>query len=139
MAELKTQKTKASVAAFINSIDDPTRRKDCRTVLRIMKAATGATPKMWGASIVGLGDWRCRYKSGRECDWFQVGFASRKDAVTLYLMPGLSRHQALLRKLGKHKTGKGCLYVKQLADIDQAVLTRIIVDSVKGLKTHAMS
>lgn len=139
MAELKTQKTKASVAAVINNIDDPTRWKDCRTVLRIMKAATGATPKMWGASIVGLGDWRCQYKSGRECDWFQVGFASRKDAVTLYLMPGLSRHEALLKKLGRHKTGKGCVYIKQLADIDEGVLTQIIVDSVEHLKTRALS
>ena len=139
MAELKTQKTKASVAAFINSIGDPIRRKDCRTVLRIMKTATGAAPKMWGDSIVGLGEWRCKYASGRECDWFQVGFASRKDAVTLYLMPGLSRHQALLKKLGKHKTGKGCLYVKQLADIDEAVLTKIIVDAVKDLKASPVS
>lgn len=139
MAELKTQKTTASVATFINGIDDPIRRKDCRTVLKIMKAATGDTPKMWGPSIVGVGDWRCRYASGRECDWFKVGFASRKDAVTLYLMPGLGRHQALLKKLGKHKTGKGCLYIKQLADIDEAVLTQIIVDSVENLKTHAMS
>lgn len=139
MAQNKTQKTTASVTDFIDGIADDSRRKDCRSVLKLMKAATGAPPRMWGPSIVGFGDWRYTSASGRACDWFKVGFASRKNAVSLYLMPGLGRHQALLKKLGKHKTGKGCLYIKQLADIDEAVLTQVIVDSVENLKTHAMS
>ncbi len=91
MAENKTQKTKASVTDFINGIADETRRKDCRTVLKLMKDATGAPARMWGPSIVGFGDWRYKSDSGREGDWFLVGFSPRKDSLTLYLMPALTR------------------------------------------------
>ena len=97
MAENKTQKTKASVTDFINGIADESRRKDCRTVLKLMKDATGAPARMWGPSIVGFGDLRYKYDSGREGDWFLVGFSPRKDSLTLYLVPGLQAHAARLR------------------------------------------
>lgn len=137
MAELKTQKTKASVTDFINGIADDARRKDCRTVLKLMRDATGAPPRMWGPSIVGFGDWRYKYASGREGDWFLAGFSPRKDSLTLYLMPGLQAHSARLRVLGKHKTGKGCLYIRQLSDVDPAVLKQLIADGVKAARTLA--
>ncbi len=138
MAELKTSKTQASVSAFLNAIPDLARRKDCKTVLALMKAATGAPPKMWGSAIVGFGDMRCTYASGREIDWFLTGFSPRKDSLTLYLMPGLDAHAALLGKLGKHKTGKSCLYIKKLSDVDPVVLKRLVGDAVKvAKKTYA--
>lgn len=131
MAELKTKPTGASAAAFIEAIEDETRRADCLTMLRLMKKLTRKQAKMWGQSIVGFGDYRYRYASGREGDWFQVGFSPRKDALTIYLMSGLHGREAFLEKLGKHKTGKGCLYVKRLADIDLSVLEKLIAASVK--------
>ena len=137
MAENKTQKTKASVAAFISGIADETRRKDCRAVLRLMKEATGAPPRMWGPSIVGFGDWRYKSSSGREGDWFLIGFSPRKDSLTLYLMPGLKAHAARLRLLGKHKTGGSCLYIKQLSQVDQTVLKQLIADGVKAARKFA--
>ena len=137
MAENKTQKTKASVTDFINGIADESRRKDCRTVLKLMKDATGAPARMWGPSIVGFGDWRYKSSSGREGDWFLIGFSPRKDSLTLYLMPGLQAHAARLRVLGKHKTGGSCLYIRQLAQVDQTVLKRLIADGVKAARKHA--
>jgi hypothetical protein len=139
MAELKTQKTKASVTDFINGIADDARRKDCRTVLKLMKDATGAPPRMWGPSIVGFGELRYKYASGREGDWFLTGFSPRKDSLTLYLMPGLQAHGAHLRVLGKHKTGKGCLYIKQLADVDPSVLKQLIGDAVTAARKFSAS
>ena len=135
MAELKTKKTKDSVPAFLSRIEDPEARKDCKTLVGLMQAATGAKAKMWGSSIVGFGDYR--YKSpatGREGDWFTMGFAPRKDTLTLYLMSGVHSHEALLGKLGKHKTGKGCLYIRRLADVDAAVLKKLIRESAKTAK-----
>jgi hypothetical protein len=134
MAELKTQKTTASVSSFLNAIPDDIRRKECRTVAKLMKDATGARPRMWGSTIVGFGDMRCKYASGREVDWFLTGFSPRKDSLTLYLMPGLDAHSALLKKLGKHSTGKSCLYIKRLEDVDQVVLKRLIADGVKAAR-----
>jgi hypothetical protein len=134
MAELKTSKTRASVSAFLNAIPDEARRKDCKTVVALMKAATGAPPKMWGPTIVGFGDMRCKYASGREIDWFLTGFSPRKDSLTLYLVPGLGAHAPLLAKLGKHKTGKSCLYIKKLSEVDPAVLKRLVGDAVKVAK-----
>jgi uncharacterized protein DUF1801 len=121
MAELKTKKTKASVPAFLAGLD-PEVRKDCRTLVGLMESATGAKAKMWGSSIVGFGDYRYKYASGREGDWFVMGFAPRKGALTLYLMGGLDRLAKDLAKLGKHKRGGGCLYVKNLDDLDPGVL-----------------
>ena len=126
MAELKTKKTEASVAAFIAGLPDVSTRKDCKTLVGLMKAATGAKPKMWGPSIVGFGDYHYRSSSGREGDWFVMGFSPRKNALTLYLLSGLQRHAALLAKLGKHKTGGGCLYVRRLEDVDPDVLRRLV-------------
>lgn len=137
MAELKTQKTGASVTDFINGIADDARRKDCRTVLKLMRDATGARPRMWGSSIVGFGDWRYKYASGREGDWFLTGFSPRKDSLTLYLMPGLHAHGKRLQSLGKHTTGKSCLYIKRLSDVDPAVLKQLIADGVKAARTFA--
>jgi hypothetical protein len=135
MAELKTKKNEASVAEFLNAIRDETRRQDCFTVLELMKKATKAEPKMWGSSIVGFGEYHYQYESGRAGDWFQMGFSPRKQTLTLYLMSGLEAHRELLAKLGKHKTGKGCLYINHLADIEIKVLKEMIGQTVKTLKT----
>jgi hypothetical protein len=131
MAELKTKPSKASVAKFIESIADDTTRKDCQVLIRIMKQVTGVTPRMWGPSIVGFGSYHYRYASGREGDWFWTGFSPRKQAITLYLMGGLDEHAALLKRLGKHKTSKGCLYVKRLADLDVPTLERLVAATVR--------
>jgi hypothetical protein len=131
MAKLKTTRTNASVQAFLNAVADDTRRRDCQTVLKIMKRATKTEPKMWGTSIVGFGTHHYKYASGREGDWFLSGFSPRKTDLTLYLMTGVKPLGALMGKLGKHKTGVGCLYIKRLADVDLAVLEELIQESVK--------
>ena len=131
MAELKTKKTGARVASFIKGIADASRREDCATVLEIMKKATGAEPRMWGTSIVGLGDYSYKSAGGRENEWFLLGFSPRKQALTLYVLAGFAEQQALLKKLGKHKTGGSCLYIKRLADVDLKVLERLIQASAK--------
>lgn len=133
-AELKTKKTKESVAAFLAKLDGE-RRKDCKALVTLMEGATGAKARMWGTSIVGFGDYR--YKSpatGREGDWFQMGFSPRKAALTLYLMGGLREHGDLLKKLGKHKTSMSCLYIQRLEDIDGAVLKKLIVAAARAKK-----
>lgn len=134
MSDMKTQPTETSVENFLHSIDDADRRRDCLRVLEIMKSATGADPKIWGTSMVGFGTYHYRYESGREGDWFLTGFAPRKNNLTLYIMAGFDRYDALLRKLGKFKTGKSCLYVKRLADVDEAVLRDLVAASVKHMK-----
>jgi hypothetical protein len=136
MAKLKTQKTNASVTAFLKSVADDERRKDCQTLVRIMKRAVGAEPKMWGSSIVGFGHYHYKYASGRENDWFLAGFSPRKQDLTLYIMAGFDRYDALMGKLGKHKTGKSCLYLKRLADVDVAVLEELISASVKHMTAN---
>ena len=133
MAELKTKKTTASVEDFLNSIVDEQRRKDCFRVLEIMKAATKAEPAMWGTSIVGFGRYQYAYKSGRALEWFLTGFSPRKQDLTLYIMPGLERYPALMKKLGKHKTGKSCLYIKKLDDVDLPTLKQLIKQSLTDL------
>jgi hypothetical protein len=132
-AKLKTQPNAASVAAFLNAIGDEKRRDDSLAVLALMKKVTKAEPKMWGTSIVGFGVRRYQYASGRELDWFLTGFSPRKDALTLYLMSGLEPHGALLKGLGKHTTGKGCLYVRDLDEIDKPTLTALIQESISNL------
>ncbi len=126
MAELKTKPNKASVKQLIDAIDDEAKGRDSRALLKMMKGITGARPKMWGESIVGFGDYHYRYASGREGDWFITGFSPRKPAMTVYLMCDISVHQPLLANLGKYKIGKSCLYFKKPADIDQAVLRKLI-------------
>ena len=135
MAELKTKKNTASVEEFLNNVADEQRREDCFRLLEIMKAATKAEPAMWGTSIVGFG--RYKYKSGsgsgRETEWFLTGFSPRKQDLTLYIMPGLERYPALMKKLGKHKTGKSCLYIKKLEDVDLPTLKQLVKQSVGDL------
>ncbi len=137
MSEPKTRPTDASVDDYLDEIEDETRRQDCRTLVRIMKKVTGAKPRMWGPSIVGFGTYHYKYASGREGDWPLTGFSSRKRELTLYIMAGFSRYDELMAKLGKHKTGKSCLYVKRLADVDLKVLERLVTASVKHVRsTH---
>ncbi len=131
MAEPKTRETKASVAAFLGKIADAERRKDCRTVAAMMRRATGKPPKMWGTAIVGFGRQPLKYASGRELDWPLVAFAPRKGDLTLYLGPPETKAD-LLKRLGKHKTSKACLYIKRLADVDTKVLEAVIERALEG-------
>jgi hypothetical protein len=134
MAELKTKLTGRSVDAFIDSVKDEARREDCRKVAAIMTKATGAPGRMWGSSIVGFGDYRYRYASGREGDWFLVGFSPRKDNLTLYLFAALNEKEPLLEKLGKVKRGGGCVYVKRLDDVHLPTLTKLVKSQVAKLR-----
>jgi hypothetical protein len=130
MAELKTKQTTASVEDFLNGVADEKRRQDCFTILELMQQATQAQPKMWGTSIVGFGAYRYTYASGREGDWFLTGFSPRKNNLTLYIMSGFDEYEALLSKLGKYKTGKACLYIHKLNDVDLTILRSLIERSV---------
>ncbi|GAB4575150.1 MAG: hypothetical protein Kow0077_25240 [Anaerolineae bacterium] len=134
MATLKTRPTDASVQAFLERQNDPQRREDCFTLVKLMQEVTGEPPVMWGDSIVGFCRYHYRYASGREADWFLVGFAPRKQALTLYIMSGFTAYDALLETLGKYKTGKSCLYVKRLADVDQAALRELVQQSVEHMR-----
>lgn len=134
MAELKTRPTRASVTAFLAGIDDPQQRADARKVAAMMRRATGKRAKMWGASIVGYGSYHYRYASGREGDFMITGYSPRKQALTVYIMPGFSRFGRLMAKLGKYKTGKSCLYIKRLSDVDENVLEKLIVESVRHMR-----
>ena len=136
MAEPKTKPTKASVKEFLNQISDQERRDDCFTVAKIMEEITGDKPKMWGPSIVGFGTWHYKYASGREGDWPVAAFSPRKKDLTLYLTPGFEEHQELMEKLGKHSTGKSCLYIKRLSDIHVPTLKKLIKKSVKDLDNY---
>lgn len=126
MAELKTQKTELSVDVFIKKIPEEQKRKDAAVIRDLMEKATKSKGKMWGSAIIGFGDRRLVYESGRELDWFVMGFSPRKQNLTLYIGGIVEKQQALLKKLGKHKTGKGCLYINKLEEIDLVVLKEII-------------
>jgi Domain of unknown function (DU1801) len=126
MAELKTKKTDLSVEAFIKKIPDVQKQKDAFAILALMEKATRAKAKMWGSGIIGFGDRHLKYESGRELDWFVMGFSPRKQNLALYISGAVQKQQALLKKLGKHKTGKGCLYINKLEDVDIDVLKEII-------------
>jgi len=134
MSGLKTKKNRASVQQFLGSVDNEKRRKDARTVLKLMQEITGEKPAMWGSSIVGFGSYHYRYESGREGDWMLTGFSPRKQALTLYIMSGFRRYEDLMSRLGKYKTGKSCLYVKNLEDIDLDVLRELIAESVAFMR-----
>jgi len=134
MAENKTKATKASVTEFVNSIEDRQKRADVRKVAAMMRKATGKRAKMWGTSIVGYGTYRYQYASGREGEFMITGYSPRKQALAVYILPGFKRFDALLSKLGTHKTGKSCLYIKRLSDVDENVLQRLIDDSVKYMQ-----
>ena len=130
MAELKTQPNDASVEEFLNGVADEQKRADCFTLLALMRKATGAEPRMWGDSIVGFGTYHYKYASGREGDWMQIGFSPRKQNLTLYIMSGFSRYDDLMKSLGKHSTGKSCLYIKKLDDVDMPTLETLVQESV---------
>lgn len=136
MAELKTKENKASVRKFIDAAADEQVRKDCYTIIDMMKAATKCDPKMWGTSIVGFDSYHYKYASGHEGDMCLIGFSPRKNNITLYLMLGLHEDPALMKKLGKHKTGKGCLYINSLEDVDEKVLKTLIKNSVTAMKKY---
>ena len=134
MAENKTKPTQLSVAAYIKTIADETRRADATALVKMMQSATGEKPKMWGPSIIGFGSYHYTYDSGREGDMPIVGFSPRKAATVLYLGLGSGGSEALLAKLGKHSTGKGCLYIKKLADVDLKVLEGLIEKCVAKMR-----
>lgn len=137
MAELKTKQNDADVGEFLNGIADAQRREDAETVCRLMEEASGESPKMWGSSIVGFGNYRYKSASGREGDWMMIGFSPRKASLSLYILDsyGLEEHKPLLDRLGKYKTGKGCLYINQLKDVDLDVLRELVDASVKRIKS----
>ena len=136
MAENKTKPTKSSVTAFINGIDDRQKRRDARKLAAMMREATGARARMWGPSIVGFGQYHYKYASGREGDFMITGFSPRKQALTLYVIPGFKHFGTLMDKLGKYKTGKSCLYIKSLSDVDEEVLKRLIERSVQYMRKN---
>ena len=135
MAELKTQKSTASVQDFLNAVENPQRRADSFRLLDIMREATGEEPVMWGPSIVGFGTYHYRYASGREGDWMLTGFSPRKQALTAYIMAGFYRYDDLMARLGTFTTGKSCLYLKRLDDVDESVLRELISASCAHLQT----
>jgi hypothetical protein len=133
VAEPKTRPTDADVGAFLESVPDERRREDARTVCRLMQEVTGEEPVLWGTGIVGFGSVRLRYASGRELDWPVTGFSPRKTATTVYLMDGFEERSDLLARLGPHSTGRSCLYLKRLSDVDLAVLRELVTESARHL------
>ena len=134
MAENKTRPTKVSVTAFLNAIEDKRKRADAKKVAAMMRRATGCRARMWGSSIVGYGQYHYKYASGREGDWALVGFSPRKQNLAVYIMPGFASFAPLMKKLGKYKTGKSCLYLNKLDDVDESVLEKLIAESVKLMR-----
>ncbi len=132
LAELKTKKNKASIKMFLNSVKDEQQRKDSFSILRMMKKITKEKPEMLGSSIIGFGHVHLKYESGRELDWMKIGFSPRKENLTLYVLNGSKKQNELLKKLGKYKTGKGCLYIKTLENVNVSVLQKIIESSCIG-------
>jgi len=137
MAELKTKVNEASVTDFLNTIEDDQKRTDAFEVMRLMEDCTGQKPKMWGDSIVGFGVYHYVYATGAEGDWPAVGFSPRKQNLTLYIMAGFDRYDELMSKIGKHKTGKSCLYLKRLSDVDKDVLQELITLSYKYITSRS--
>jgi len=136
MAELKTKLNDASVEDFLNKVENQKKREDSFKILELMKTLTGEEPKMWGTSIVGFGTYHYKYASGQEGDWMVTGFSPRKDALTVYLMPGFDVQEQILPNLGKFKTGKSCLYIKKLEDVNLDILSEMIVTSVDFMKKN---
>ena len=134
MAELKTKATKQSVSDFLNAIDNKKKRADCQFVAKMMREATAKRAKMWGTGIVGFGSYDYKYASGQSNTWPIVGFSPRSQNLTIYIMPGFSNFDKLMKRLGKYKTGKSCLYIKKLEDIDQKVLEKLIDESVREIR-----
>jgi hypothetical protein len=137
MAELKTKPTDADVAAFLASIPDERKRRDSQALLQMLQEVTGEPPRLWGPTIVGFGEYHYRYASGNEGDWFLAGFSPRKQNITLYSAGAFVEHPELLAKMGKHKLGKGCLYINKLQDVDQEVLRTLLVTVVAEGRARA--
>ena len=133
-SQLKTQRTRASVKAFLDGVADEQKRKDAHAISVLMQDITGEKPEMWGTSMVGFGSYHYKYASGQEGDWPIVGFSPRKDSLTLYIMPGFKDYTELLEKLGKHKTGMSCLYIKSLDDVHVPTLKTLVRQSVRQMK-----
>jgi hypothetical protein len=138
MAEAKTKPTKASVSGFLSKVE-ASRRKDCQEILKMMEEATGEKPTMWGPSMVGFGSYHYRYASGHEGDCFVVGFSPRKDSLTLYITSEFEAYSELMAKLGKYRTGKSCLYIKKLDDIDRTVLRTLIKKAVARTRRYGLA
>lgn len=134
-AQNKTVETKESVTTFLNAIADETKRKDCFAIAELMKKQSGFDAKMWGPAIVGFGAYHYKYDSGREGDAPLVAFSPRKNEISLYLSSGFEKRDELLKKLGKHKSAKGCVYIKKLEDVDTEVLKKMVTNSVKHVKS----
>jgi len=134
MSQRKTTQNEADVNAFLDAVENPRRRADARQLLDLMQAATGEPPKMWGTSIVGFGSYRYRYASGREGESLVVGFAPRKQNLVVYIMPGFSDYGELLGRLGKFRTGKSCLYINKLDDVDPGLLEDLVRESVAEMR-----
>jgi hypothetical protein len=134
MSGPKTQKTGASVEDFLNTVDQERKRADSFAILELMREVTGEEPAMWGTSIVGFGTYRYKYASGREAEWFLTGFAPRKRNLTLYIMSGFDAYESLLANLGKYRTGKSCLYINKLDDIDTDTLRELVRQSVEHMR-----
>jgi hypothetical protein len=131
MAELKTQPNQEEVQAFLETIEDEKKRADAFEILQLMQEATGEEAVMWGDKIVGFGKYHYKYASGREGDWFLVGFSPRKQNLSVYIVAGFDEYEDLMSRLGKHKTGKSCLYIKRMADVDRDVLKELIRQSAE--------
>ena len=131
MADNKTKQTNLNVKDFIDSVTDEQKRKECYEILNMLENASGEKAKMWGTSIVGFGMYHYKYNSGREGNFMRIGFAPRKQNIVLYIMTGAGRDKELLKKLGKYKTGKSCLYINKLADVDVNILKQLIDSSLE--------
>lgn len=136
MAELKTKPTQASVSAFIAALPDRGQRSDAKKLASMMRELTGKPGRLWGKSMIGFGSYRYSNSAGKDFEWILTGFSPRKQAMSIYIMSGFDEHNSLLCKLGKYKTGKSCLYVKRLDDVDEAVLRRLIEASVAHMRAH---
>ncbi len=136
MTQLKTRPTGQGVEEYLNGLSDPRKREDCFALLRMMREVTGEEPAMWGESIIGFGSYRYRYRSGHRGEWFLTGFAPRKRDLTVYIMPGFEAYQPLMERLGKHKTGKSCLYLTELEAVDLSVLRELVSRSVTDMRDN---
>lgn len=140
MSENKTKPTNQSVEDYLQDVEHDRKREDSFKILALMKEVTGEEPQMWGSSLIGFGKYHYKYESGREGDFFLTGFAPRKQNLTLYIMSGFAEYDDLLGKLGKYKTGKACLYINKLADVDEAILRKLVAKSVEHMReTHQTS
>jgi hypothetical protein len=135
MAENKTKPTEADIGAFLDAVPDPKRRADGKELCATMERLSGEPPALWGPSIIGFGTYHYRYESGREGDMARIGFSPRARELVLYLLGGFPRHQELMDRLGKYKTGKSCLYIKSLDDVDRGVLEQLIVEALDHMRT----